>query len=57
MARILIVEDSRIQAEMLRRVLVEEGHQINIGRDGAEGLELARAAGPISSSAMSPCRS
>ncbi|NCA69637.1 MAG: EAL domain-containing response regulator [Sphingobacteriia bacterium] len=46
MARILIVEDSRIQAEMLRRVLVEEGHQINIGRDGAEGLELARASRP-----------
>jgi response regulator RpfG family c-di-GMP phosphodiesterase len=46
MAHILIVEDSSIQAEMLRRLLVEAGHQVHIGRDGAEGLRLAQTRCP-----------
>lgn len=46
MARILIVEDSSIQAEMLRRALADAGHAVRIGRDGAEGLALARAERP-----------
>jgi len=31
---------------MLRRVLVEAGYQVSLGRDGAEGLRLARTLGP-----------
>ena len=46
MPHILIVEDSSIQAEMLRRVLVEAGYQVSLGREGAEGLRLAQALRP-----------
>ena len=46
MPHILIVEDSSIQAEMLRRVLVEAGYQVSLGHDGAEGLGLARTLRP-----------
>ncbi len=46
MPHILIVEDSSIQAEMLRRVLVEAGYQVSLGHDGAEGLSLARTLRP-----------
>lgn len=46
MADILIVEDSRIQAEMLRRILVKAGHEVRIGPDGAEGLRLAQERRP-----------
>ena len=46
MPHILIVEDSSIQAEMLRRVLVEAGYQVGLGHDGAEGLSLARTLRP-----------
>lgn len=40
--RILIVEDSAIQAEMLRRLLIREGYEVFVARDGAEGLEAAQ---------------
>lgn len=40
--RILIVEDSAIQAELLRRLLVSEGYEVFVARDGAEGLEAAQ---------------
>lgn len=46
MPHILIVEDSSIQAEMLRRVLAEAGYQVSLGRDGAEGLRLAQTLRP-----------
>ena len=46
MANILIVEDSSIQAEMLRRLLAEAGHAVRIAHDGAEGLAMARAVRP-----------
>ena len=46
MAHILIVEDSGIQAEMLRRLLAEAGHQVSIGRNGVEGLQEARTHRP-----------
>ncbi len=39
---ILIVEDSAVQAEMLRRILVREGYEAVVAKDGAEGLEAAR---------------
>jgi len=43
---ILIVEDSIIQAEMLRRLLVEAGYQVSLGRNGADGLRLAQSLHP-----------
>ncbi|HXU92434.1 MAG TPA: response regulator [Gallionella sp.] len=43
---ILIVEDSMIQAELLRRVLAHEGYRVTVARDGAEGLAAARKERP-----------
>jgi len=43
---VLIVEDSLIQAELLRRVLAREGYLITLAKDGAEGLAVARKALP-----------
>ncbi|HKD10015.1 MAG TPA: response regulator transcription factor [Bryobacteraceae bacterium] len=40
--QILVVEDERRMAELLRRGLVEEGHQVVVARDGAEGFEIAQ---------------
>jgi DNA-binding response OmpR family regulator len=41
--RILVVEDERRMAELLRRGLAEEGHQVAVACDGAEGLGMALA--------------
>ncbi|WP_051293076.1 response regulator [Citrifermentans bremense] len=35
---ILVVEDSAIQAEILKRMLVREGYKVSVARNGAEGL-------------------
>ncbi|BBI99093.1 hypothetical protein FGKAn22_07860 [Ferrigenium kumadai] len=43
---ILIVEDSMIQAELLRRTLAHEGYRVTVARDGAEGLSAARKERP-----------
>ena len=43
---ILIVEDSMIQAELLRRVLVRGGYRVTLAMDGAEGLAAARKEPP-----------
>ena len=40
---ILLVEDSDMVRESLRRLLVEAGYRVTVARDGAEGLELARS--------------
>jgi response regulator RpfG family c-di-GMP phosphodiesterase len=45
-SHILIVEDSKTQAEMLRRVLAEEGYRVSVGYDGAEGLQLTQSLRP-----------
>ena len=37
---ILIVEDSAIQAEALRRILVKAGYEVSVARDGVEGLAM-----------------
>src|SRR5580698_11589851 len=42
--QILIVEDERRMAELLKRGLTEEGHNVVVARDGAAGFEMARAA-------------
>jgi chemotaxis protein histidine kinase CheA len=42
-AHILLVEDSDIVRESLRRILSEAGYVVTVAVDGAHGLELARA--------------
>ncbi len=39
--RILIVEDERQMAEVLRRGLIEEGHAVDVARTGPDGLSMA----------------
>ncbi|MER3398751.1 MAG: DNA-binding response regulator [Chloroflexota bacterium] len=46
MARILVVEDEPLTAEMLAALLQQEGYQVAIGRTGAEALRLARDQDP-----------
>jgi DNA-binding response OmpR family regulator len=41
--QILVVEDEQRMADLLKRGLSEEGHQVVVARDGAAGLEIARA--------------
>lgn len=43
---ILIVEDSPVEAELLRRTLVRAGYQVRIAHNGAEGVEAARSKRP-----------
>ncbi|MGD0124261.1 MAG: response regulator transcription factor [Terriglobia bacterium] len=40
--RVLIVEDERAMAELLKKGLEEENHRAALAFDGVEGLELAR---------------
>jgi DNA-binding response OmpR family regulator len=42
--RVLVAEDERRMAALLKRGLTEEGHQVFIAHDGKEGLEIARSA-------------
>jgi PAS domain S-box-containing protein/putative nucleotidyltransferase with HDIG domain len=42
----MIVEGSRVQAELLRRALIAAGYRVIIAVDGAAGLALARAQHP-----------
>ena len=41
--QILVVEDEQRMAELLRRTLQEEGHQVILAADGKEGFEIARS--------------
>jgi len=41
--RILVVEDERRMAELLRQGLSEEGHAVTVAMDGREGLSLAES--------------
>ena len=43
MARILIVDDSPTQALSLSKILKKHGHEILSAKDGAEGVEVAKA--------------
>ncbi|HEX4278740.1 MAG TPA: response regulator transcription factor [Bryobacteraceae bacterium] len=40
--QILVVEDEQRMAGLLKRGLTEEGHNVIVARDGAEGFEIAR---------------
>jgi DNA-binding response OmpR family regulator len=42
--RILVVEDERRMAALLKRGLTEEGHQVFLAHEGLEGYEMARSA-------------
>lgn len=42
MARILIVEDNEMNADMLRRRLIRAGHEVLVGTDGRTGVEMTR---------------
>lgn len=42
MPRILVVEDSRTQAEAARAILESAGFEVEVARDGEEGLDLVR---------------
>jgi diguanylate cyclase (GGDEF)-like protein/PAS domain S-box-containing protein len=44
---LLIVEDSAVQALMLKRVLLREGFGVVVARDGAEGLSMVREKRPV----------
>jgi DNA-binding response OmpR family regulator len=41
--QVLVIEDEQRMAELLRRGLTEEGHQVAIARNGAEGLDMAQS--------------
>jgi two-component system response regulator MprA len=43
--RILVVEDERRMAELLRQGLTEDGHTVTVALDGREGLALAGTGG------------
>ncbi len=45
-ATILIVEDSPLEAELLRRILVRAGYTVSVARNGEEGLQAAHAHRP-----------
>ncbi|MEB0138616.1 MULTISPECIES: response regulator [unclassified Undibacterium] len=45
-ATVLIVEDSNIQAIMLKRVLLAAGYQVLLAKDGSEGLAMAQRENP-----------
>lgn len=38
---ILVIEDERRLAQLVRRVLEEEGHTVDVAHDGEEGLQMA----------------
>ena len=44
--KILIVEDSALQAELLRQTIAHEGHFVTVSNNGLEGLEKAQAIRP-----------
>ena len=43
---ILIVEDSPVEAELLRRTITRAGYAVIVAHNGAEGLQAARAQQP-----------
>jgi two-component system cell cycle sensor histidine kinase/response regulator CckA len=43
---ILVVEDSAVQAEALRRILSKEGYTVSVAKNGIEGLSITREKRP-----------
>jgi CheY-like chemotaxis protein len=46
MARILVVEDSPMNQEIISRLLQREGHEVLLAGDGIEGIEVAQDTQP-----------
>ena len=44
--RIVVVEDSAVQAEALKRMLVKEGYAVSVARNGVEGLSMVKDTPP-----------
>ena len=44
--RVLIAEDSKVQADMLCNLLVDAGYQVRVAHDGAQALQMAREQPP-----------
>ena len=44
--RVLVVEDNRDAAEILRRLLSSSGHEVKVAHDGLGGVEAAREWAP-----------
>ncbi|MBF0265931.1 MAG: response regulator [Gammaproteobacteria bacterium] len=42
MAKILVVDDSRVMLEMVKASLLTEGHDVETAEDGVEALNIAR---------------
>ncbi len=42
MARVLVVEDNEVNLELMRYLLTAYGHEVQVARDGEEGLQLLR---------------
>lgn len=45
-AEIILVEDSQVEAEILRRNLVNAGHRVTMAKNGVEGLQAIRKRPP-----------
>jgi len=45
--RILIVEDSKLQADLLEYVLIQHGYEVASARNGVEALEMVGSANPF----------
>jgi two-component system, cell cycle response regulator DivK len=46
MARILLVEDNEMNADMLSRRLVRLGHEVHLSADGQTGVDMTRSLQP-----------
>ena len=55
--RVLVVEDDVSIADVLRRTLRQEGHEVRSAADGVEALRSPRTSCPISSCSTSGCPS
>lgn len=42
MARILVVDDEAPIRELIKEILVSQGHQVDLGADGREAVQLTR---------------
>ncbi len=46
MAKILLVEDNEMNRDMLSRRLARKGHEVVVGEDGQEGVDMATSEAP-----------
>ncbi len=46
MAKVLVVDDSRVQKVMMEEYLVDMGHQVVLANNGQEGIDLAKRERP-----------